>query len=73
MKEVIIEILKEMSIDVRYYNLYLRYNDIKNTYPLKRNDVESVIQSYDSGFKYITGDRVFMKEFMYREYFVCFL
>ena len=72
MKETIVEILKEMSIDERYYSLCLKHRDVKNRYPLKRKDVESVIRSYDEGFKYVTGDRLFIKEMMYQDYSVRF-
>jgi len=70
MKETIIEILKEMSIDDRYYDLCMRYGDLKNRYPLKRKDVEPIIKSYNKGFKYVTGDRLFLKKFKHQEHSV---
>ena len=74
MKETIVEILKEMSIDDRYYNLCKKFNkkNVKNRYSLKRKDVESVIRSYDEEFKYVTGDRLFIKEMIYQDYSVRF-
>ena len=65
MKDKIVDVLKEMTFDEQYKELYSQHHDIKNFYNLKRKEAEHIIKIHDSDFEYIKGDRMFMKEFKY--------
>jgi len=72
MKKEILEILIKINLDKEYLQLCTEYCDFNNSANFKRKDVEPIIKSYDSDFKYISGDKTFLKEFLYEEFTVRF-
>lgn len=72
MKKLIIAILKEIELDKEYIKLCQRYCDFDRCINLSKKVVEPYIKSYDPDFKYVSKDRVFMKESLYQGYTVRF-
>ena len=72
MQELIIEILKKIELDKEYMKLCQANCDFEGRYNLKRKEIEPMIKSFDSDFKYISNDRVFMKEAAFEEFTVRF-
>ena len=72
MEELIIEILKKIGLDKEYKKLCLKYSDFDNRANLNKKEVEPIIKSHDSDFKYIARDKTFLKEIAFEEYTVRF-
>ncbi|REE00544.1 hypothetical protein [Marinoscillum furvescens] len=72
MQELILGILKEIELDKEYAKLCERFCDFDNSANLNKKEVDPIIKSFDSGFKYIARDRTFMKETAFEEYTVRF-
>ena len=72
MQEFILKILKEIELDKEYIKLCQNYCDLDNSANFNKKEVESIIKSFDSDFKYITKDRTFLKETTFKDYTVRF-
>ncbi len=72
MQELILGILKEIELDKEYAKLCEHYCDFDNSANLNKKEVDPIIKSFDSDFKYITRDRTFLKETAFEEYTVRF-
>lgn len=72
MQELILEILKKVELDKEYLKLCQDNCDFNGRYNLTRKEAEPIIKSFDLGFKYISNDRVFMKETAFEEFKVRF-
>lgn len=72
MQELILEILKKIELDKEYAKLCERYCDFDNSANFNKKEVDPIIKSFDSDFKYIARDRTFLKETTFEEYTVRF-
>ena len=58
----ILEILKKIELDNHYAELCNTYSDFNKRKNLTKIEVESVIKTFDSSYKYISKDKTFLKE-----------
>jgi hypothetical protein len=72
MKELILEILREIELDKEYVKLCQRYSDFDGRAKLTRKEVEPIIKSYDPDFRYTEMDKTFLKEISFEEFTVRF-
>lgn len=72
MEKIIVEILKEINLDIEYEKLCLEFNKFDKAANLNRKEVEPIIKSYDPNFKYIAKDRTFLKEILFQGFTVRF-
>ncbi len=66
------DILKLISYDKKFTDMCNRYSDWDHAANLNRKDIGRLINNHDSEFNYISRDRVFMKEFPYKDYTIRF-
>lgn len=71
-RELIIEILREIELVVAYEHLCRTYDNFEKRMNLKGKEIEVYIKSYDQGFKYVAKDSVFVREMEFNGYFVRF-
>jgi len=72
MKEIILKILREIKLNQVYTDLCLKFDDFDKGQNLNRKDIEPIIKSFDSSFKYIARDRTFIKETQFKMFKVRF-
>ena len=72
MKELIIEILKEIELDKEYVKLCQNFTDFDCSINLNKTEVAPIIKSFDSDFNYIPKDKTFLKETFFKEYSIRF-
>jgi hypothetical protein len=72
MKEIILKILREIKLNQVYTDLCLKFDDFDKGQNLNRRDIEPIIKSFDSSFKYIARDRTFIKETQFKMFKVRF-
>lgn len=62
MQELILGILRKIELDKEYIKLCQNYYDFDGRANLNRKEIEPIIKSFDSDFRYIAKDRTFLKE-----------
>ncbi len=72
MQELILGILQKIGLDKEYAKLCQDYCDFDGRATLTRKDIEPIIKSFDSDFKYVVKDRTFLKETTFEEFTVRF-
>ena len=72
MEKFILEILKKINLHEEYKKLCIKYNNFDKAANLHRKDVESIIKTHDSDFKYVAKDKNFLKETSYKEFTIRF-
>jgi len=72
MKELILEILREIELDKEYIKLCMSYSNFDGRANLNRKEIEPIIKSYDPDFRYVAKDRTFLKEMTFEEFTVRF-
>ncbi|MEQ8472939.1 MAG: hypothetical protein RIC35_17225 [Marinoscillum sp.] len=72
MKDLILDILREIELDKEYEKLCLRYSDFDGRVNLNWKEIEPIINDYDPDFKYVAKDRTFLKEIIFRGFIVRF-
>ncbi|MEO9964663.1 MAG: hypothetical protein ABJF11_02670 [Reichenbachiella sp.] len=72
MEKLILEILQKIELDKEYAKLCQNYCDFDNSANLNKKEVDPIIKSFDSDFKYIARDRTFLKETIFEGYTVRF-
>ena len=72
MKEIILKIFRKIELEKRYEKLCLSYDNFEGMKKFKRKEVENYIESYDPEFKYVSRDKLFLKEILYKDYTVRF-
>ncbi|GAB3337197.1 hypothetical protein GCM10027429_21370 [Marivirga atlantica] len=68
MQELILGILRKIELDKEYLKLCQNHHDFDGRANLNRKEIEPIIKSFDSDFKYVAKDRTFLKETPYEEF-----
>ena len=72
MDEHILKILEKIELNEKYITLCNSYLNFDKRLNLTRKEIEPIIKSYDSDFKYIAKDQTFLKEVSFDEFTVRF-
>ncbi|MFT6963886.1 MAG: hypothetical protein ACJAWV_003624 [Flammeovirgaceae bacterium] len=72
MQELILEILKEIELDKEYVKLCQANCDFDGRHNLNRKEIEPIVKSFDSNFKYVAKDKIFLKEISFEEFTIRF-
>ncbi len=68
LKDFIERFFKGAELDTTYIKLCNDFSDFDNRENLKIPEVKLLLKSLDNDYKYITRDRVFIKEFKFSEF-----
>ena len=68
MQEFILGILRKIELDKEYIKLCQNHYDFDGRANLNRKEIEPIIKSFDSDFKYVAKDRTFLKETSFEEF-----
>ena len=68
MQELILGILRKIELDKEYIKLCRNHYDFDGRANLNREEVEPIIKSFDSDFKYAAKDKTFLKEIAFGEF-----
>lgn len=68
MQELILGILRKIELDKEYIQLCQNHYDFDGRANLNRKEIEPIIKSFDSDFKYVAKDRTFLKETTFEEF-----